>query len=69
MDRVIDRLRSDEEGTLLVSEVAEVLNCSRSYVYKLIYSKTLTAGKVGSDYRIPLQEARKLATQAGILCE
>ena len=66
MDRLMARLQ-EEHGAFHVSEVAEVLQCSRSYVYKLIRADALEAGRVGSDYRIPVQEARRLAREAGIL--
>ncbi len=68
MDRLIARLQ-EERGAFRVSEVAEVLQCSRSYVYKLIRAEALDAGRVGSDYRIPVREARRLAREAGVLKE
>jgi excisionase family DNA binding protein len=66
MDRLMARLQ-EEHGALRVSELAEVLQCSRSYVYKCIKAEALKAGRVGSDYRIPIQEARRLAVLAGLL--
>lgn len=68
MDRLMARLQ-EERGALRVSEVAEVLQCSRSYLYKLIRAEAITAGRVGSDYRIPVREARRLAREAGLLTE
>jgi excisionase family DNA binding protein len=50
-----------------VSELAGILGCSTSYIYKLIHSGAVDYGRVGADYRIPVQEARRLAREAGII--
>jgi excisionase family DNA binding protein len=47
-------------GPFLVSEVALALRCSSDYIYKCIKAGTIKAGRIGSEYRIPAQEARKL---------
>ena len=66
MDRVSERLR---EGAppLTMGELADMLNCSRRYVQKLIEAGNLNAGRVGRDYRIPVQEAARLAREARVL--
>jgi len=68
MDRLVARLQ-EEAGTFTVEEVCELIRCSRSYVYKCIKAEAIKAGRVGSDYRIPLQEARRLAREAGVLSD
>ncbi len=52
---------------LRVSELAGLLGCSRSYLHKLIKADVLHPGRVGSDYRIPVHEARRLAREIGLL--
>jgi excisionase family DNA binding protein len=66
MDRIARRLQ-DTEPPLRVAELADMLNCSPRYIRKLIESEALPAGRVGSDYRIHVSEAAKLARRAGIL--
>ena len=68
MDRLVARLR-EQSGTFTVGEVCELVRCSRSYIYKCIKAEAISAGKVGSDYRIPLQEARRLAREAGVIMD
>jgi excisionase family DNA binding protein len=55
-----------QDGPFLVPELARVLRCSRGFLYDCIASGSLAAGKVGSDYRIPADEARRLAIEAGL---
>lgn len=66
IDRLLDRLRKGTGQGFLVSEIALVVGCSRSFVYKLIRSKALTARKLGGDYRIPPDEARRVAEDLGV---
>jgi excisionase family DNA binding protein len=68
MDRILARLQ-EERGTLTTAEVVEVVGCSRSYLYKLIAAGSVTVGRVGCDYRIPVQEARRLAREAGVITD
>lgn len=51
-------------GPFLVSEVALALRCSQDYIYKRIKAGTITAGRIGSEYRIPAGSARKLYSEA-----
>jgi excisionase family DNA binding protein len=54
---------------LCVSTVAEILDCSRAHVYKLIEAGTLRKGTLpgSSDPRIPLSDVVKIAREAGLL--
>ncbi len=54
------------DGPFRVPEVAQALRCSPEYLYKCIHAGALTAGKVGDHYRIPVTEARRLASEAGL---
>jgi excisionase family DNA binding protein len=69
MDRLIERLKADgADGFVTVTEVVQAFRCSRSYVYKLIDAGALRGvGRIGTDYRIPLEEARRFAREAGFL--
>lgn len=69
MDRLLDRLRNRSGPPLRVAELAEAVGCSRSYIYKCIKAETIKVGKVGSDYRIPLQEAVRMVREAGLLLD
>ncbi len=55
-----------QEGPFLVPELARVLRCSRGFIYDCIAAGSLSAGRVGTDYRIPADEARRLAIEAGL---
>lgn len=66
MDRVLRRLSSGSPP-LRVSELAEILGCSRSFVHKLIKSKALDTGRLGRDYTIPVQEAERIMREVGVL--
>jgi excisionase family DNA binding protein len=67
MDRILDRLRKGEGPPLRVSELADVIGASRSYVHKLIDAGTLHPGRVGREYRIHVEEAAQVARDAGAL--
>lgn len=67
MDRLLERLQKGRGPGFGVSELAEAIGCSRSYIHKLIEAGAIRTGRVGSDYRIPLQEARRLAREAGVI--
>jgi excisionase family DNA binding protein len=68
MDRIAERLR---EGSppLRVSELANLLGCSRSFIHKLIDAGALRTGRLGAHYTIPIQEATRVAREAGALRE
>lgn len=65
MDRIAERL--NEGRPLRVPELAGLIGVSRSYLYKLISNDKLRVSRVGSDYSIPIQEARRLAREVGAL--
>lgn len=67
MDRILERLRRGEGPPLRVSELAEAAGCSRGYIHKLIKAGAIEHGRVGSDYTIPVTEARKVAEATGAL--
>lgn len=70
MDRIAARLGLPS-GTLAVrvSRVAEIFDCSRAHVYKLIEAGTLQTRPLpgSSDPRIPLTEVAKIAREMGLL--
>lgn len=66
MDRIAERLRGGEPP-LRVTELAGLLGVSRGYIHKLIKAETIEAGRCGSDFTIPIEEARKVARQVGAL--
>lgn len=57
----------DGQPPLRVSELADALGCSRGYIHKLIEAGTVKVWKVGRVFRVPVQEAQKLAREAGVL--
>lgn len=66
-DGLLDRLRRGVGPPVRVTELAEAIGCSRSYVHKLIEAGSIEAGRIGRDFRIPLIEAIRLAREAGAL--
>lgn len=60
---------AEGQPPLRVPELARLVGCSSSYVYKLIKAQVIEAGRVGTDYRIPVSEAVKVARAAGLLQE
>jgi excisionase family DNA binding protein len=66
MNRIAERLR---EGSppLRVSELADLLGCSRSFIHKLIDAGALRTGRLGAHYTIPLCEALRVARDAGAI--
>lgn len=60
---------AEGQPPLRTSELAGILGCSPSYVYKLIKAQAIEVGRVGSDYRIPVHEAKRLAREAGVVFE
>ena len=48
-------------GLQRVSEAAEFLGVSRSYIYKLIREGVLPSVKLGKNRRVPVQAVRDLA--------
>jgi excisionase family DNA binding protein len=52
---------------LTVTELALLLGCSRSYVYKLIDAELLHPGRIGWSYRIPIDQARRVAIDCRLL--
>ena len=68
MDRIAERLGlPDGAQSVTVRRLSVILACSPTYLQKLIRAGSLVAGKVGSDYRIPLEEAVRLAREAKII--
>jgi excisionase family DNA binding protein len=55
-----------DPGPFTVAEVARVIHCSTTYLYDCILAGSLAAGRVGAHYRIPADEARRLAVEAGL---
>lgn len=58
---------AEAEGSVTVSELALVVRCSERWVRKLIACRAIRFGRVGRNYRIPAEEARRVAREAGIL--
>ncbi len=55
-----------QDGPFRVPDLARVLRCSTTYLYTCIHEGAVRAGKVGDHYRVPAEEARRLATAAGL---
>jgi excisionase family DNA binding protein len=66
MDRIRQRLAAGQPP-LGVSELADLVGCSRSYIHKLIDAGALDVGRVGRSFRVPLQEAVRIARDVGAL--
>lgn len=60
---------AEGQPPLKVSELADMLGCSRGYLHKLIEAGTLKVGRVGRVYRIPIPEAVKAAKAVGAIEE
>lgn len=51
--RLIEKINPNKMYRLYELEAEEMLNCSRSFLHKLIYKGELESIKLGTDYRVP----------------
>lgn len=58
---------AEAQGVVTVQELAAVLRCSDSYIYKAIRCGVLETRRLGVEYRIPADAARRLARDVGAL--
>jgi excisionase family DNA binding protein len=68
MDRIAARLEPGQPP-VRQGDLADMLGCSTRWLRKLLDAGTIKPAMIGEERRIPVQEAAKLARDAGLIRE